>query len=264
MRKHNGNGKLKRLNEAEYWDKAFLRTRNFYLAKTLAGYQQWELLRFIKQWAHPAPGIALKTDAFEEAFGNTAAMDWLAEKSHKAIGVDISFEILNSARKKMRGNNFTWSIADIADMPFASNSVDIIFSTNTYGYLTNVEEGLKEAYRVLKSQGSLIISLRNKNNVICQAARYFRKNKFPASNAFRANDFRKKLIESGFKVQECTPIVHIPPFLNPLISFLEKKNNPVFKSARAAIMRRLEEFSKKGSYLKYLTGWLIIYSAKKL
>lgn len=263
MREYSGRRMRKELGESNSWDKAFLRTKSFYLSKSLAGYREWELLRFVKQWVDPVPGIALKTDAFEEAFGQMAVVDWLVKKSRKVIITDISSQILNGAKTKNGDYKVTWAVSDIRRMPFKDNSVDLIFSTNTYGYLDKVAQGLQEARRILKDQGKLIISVRNKDNITNQAALSFRKNAFPAASAFKRNDFERLLRDCGFIAQGYDYIVHIPALLNPTMLILDKKDSLIFKFARSVIIRQLELFSEKSRFLKFLTGWFIIYSAKK-
>ncbi|GGH64054.1 hypothetical protein GCM10008014_42050 [Paenibacillus silvae] len=88
----------------------------------------------------------------------------LSNSASKVIGVDIDLETINHAKKKYVKNNLEYFIASIDHMPFPDQSFDIIVSFET---LEHVDEQtqlsfLKEVRRLLKEDGTFIISTPNK------------------------------------------------------------------------------------------------------
>ena len=77
------------------------------------------------------------------------------------IGVDISKEMLKKGRKKIKrkklNNIITLQIGDAENLKFNNSMFDAITVGFGVRNFENIEKGLKEIYRVLKEQGSLII-----------------------------------------------------------------------------------------------------------
>jgi len=102
-------------------------------------------------------------------------------------------------------NKLKGVVTDIISMPFKNSVFDLIFSSSTYGYLNDIREGLKEAYRILNPGGTLIISVNNKYGFLFRIMTYIfvRLNKIPffLSVPYATCDFIKLLNEAGFKVE---------------------------------------------------------------
>jgi|SRR6185369_9126413 len=73
------------------------------------------------------------------------------------MGVDINSRDLYEAAKTKKYKNLT--LADARDLPFSDNSYASIFSISTLEHITNSDKVLKEAYRVLKPEGTLFLTL---------------------------------------------------------------------------------------------------------
>ena len=230
-------------------------------------YKQWEFHRILDKWGIRHSAVVLKTDSFEEAFGSDKIMNWLAKNARMAIGLDISPKILYEAKKQMETNKQEWVVANIAHMPFKDSAFDLIFSSCTYAYLVNIADGLKEAYRILKPNGTLVISIRNRHNFLLQLIAnffsYMGKLPYPLSESYTFKNFQILLKEAGFRVDAYEPVVHIFPFLNSLFSFLEKKSTTLLKVIAEVILKNLRKYSESKNSLKYLTAWYIAFKAKK-
>jgi len=251
------------------WDNIGIKMRSYpyYIGNTLARYKQREFFRILDKWTRKEFGCILKTDSFEEAYGNDEITGWLTEYSKNVINLDISYEILKQACLRNKGKEFRAVSADILRMPFKSSTFDLIFSSSTYGYLNDIEEGLKEAYRILKPGGTLIISINNKYGFFFRLiARIFvRFNRVPffLSKPYSAKRFIELLNSVGFRVTQHEYIVHILPFFNSMISFLDAKNSSISMSLLRAIMKLIDKYSVSRSVFKYLTGWFIVFKALK-
>jgi len=82
-------------------------------------------------------------------------------KSGKAIGVDMTQEMLEKARANARKGdypNVEFRLGEIENLPVADNAVDMIISNCVINLSPNKARVFQEAYRVLKSGGTLMVS----------------------------------------------------------------------------------------------------------
>ena len=80
-------------------------------------------------------------------------------KGAKVYGIDISEEMIKIAKTNVHDGNF--KVADMTSLPFENGVFDIVFYGLSIHYVKNIDIVLKEAYRVLKKDGRLIISTHN-------------------------------------------------------------------------------------------------------
>ena len=79
----------------------------------------------------------------------------------KVIGVDITPEMVAQAKKNAeKGNykNIEFKVGEIENLPVESNSVDLIISNCVINLSNQKEQIFKEAYRVAKLKGRIMIS----------------------------------------------------------------------------------------------------------
>lgn len=77
------------------------------------------------------------------------------EERKKVIGIDINASSLLSAEKYVKA-----ILADAADMPFESNSVDLIVCNQVLHHIIGqgtLETTLRECYRILRKEGEFIV-----------------------------------------------------------------------------------------------------------
>ncbi len=74
----------------------------------------------------------------------------------RVIGIDIADELLKVATKK--SSKIEYQCADMDELPFENNSVDIIFSNMTIQWSLDLEHTLREFNRVLKPNGLVFFS----------------------------------------------------------------------------------------------------------
>lgn len=83
----------------------------------------------------------------------------LAQRGAKIYGIDISREMIKIAKSRVPKGNFR--VADMKKLPFDSNTFDLVFYGLSLHYVKNITKVMKEAYRVLKKNGLLVISTHN-------------------------------------------------------------------------------------------------------
>ena len=163
----------------------------------------------------------------------TADMSILACKllnPQNVTGIDLSAEMLEIGRKKIEKEGFSEKIellkGDAEAINFPDNSFDAVMAAFGVRNFENLENGLKEMYRILKPGGKLAIlefstpkpGFRKLYNlymgiVAPEVARWFRQNKKAylylnrSSNAFPdRRDFTDILNRAGFSDTECKPL----------------------------------------------------------
>ncbi len=82
-------------------------------------------------------------------------------KSGKVIGLDLSKEMIKKAKdnaKRLNIDNVEFRLGDIEDMPIESDYIDLIISNCVINLAPDKEKVFREACRVLKRGGKMVIS----------------------------------------------------------------------------------------------------------
>lgn len=100
----------------------------------------------------------------EIGFGQGTDLIQFAKKGAECFGIDLTQKHCNLAKSnfKLRGGGGYKAhlvMADASKLPFKNNFFDIIYSFGVLHHTPDIDKCLEEAFRVLKDNGSIIITI---------------------------------------------------------------------------------------------------------
>lgn len=135
-------------------------------------------------------------------------------KFKEVIGIDISGQAVRIAKSK--NPKIVFTVASCTNIPFSDNSFDTVVASEIIEHV-NYEDGkmlLKEARRILKPQGKLIISTPNLSNPYMKFLQIRHKN-IEHLKEYTKREFAE-LISTHFKIIHLNSGVSLPIFI-PII-----------------------------------------------
>jgi len=148
--------------------------------------------------------------------GSGMESEWLSAHGIKTFGIDISPQIIRIAKKRFKKKNLKGSfvIGDMENLPFKSNSFDIVISYDALHHSEKMYDCLSESHRVTKNFIGAI-----EPNINCLTRRFasiFFKNylmEFTGSftKAYSMKFYLKEFKEVGFKICNYTFCNIVPP-----------------------------------------------------
>jgi len=94
--------------------------------------------------------------------------------SAKLIASDVSADMLNVAKEKLKDANIDWRTIDAQDLRFADNSLDLIVCCFGYMFVPDQPRAFAEAFRVLRPGGMFLFTTWDKLET-AEAANVYRK-----------------------------------------------------------------------------------------
>jgi SAM-dependent methyltransferase len=208
----------------------------------------------VERWVPQRPiDILLKTDAFDEAFGE-GLLGALGGRVRSVVAIDISNEVLEAARARDR--TFTGVQADVRRLPLPDNSIDVVISISTLDHFDSPEEiaaGVRELARVLRPDGVLILTMDNPSNPIVRLRNalpmswLLRSGVVPYQVGVTANSeqLRELLASCGFESIETRSILHCPRLLAvPIAGLLDRFCGLVVKGSFLRLLIAMERLAK--------------------
>ncbi len=189
---------------------------------------------------NPVALASLKEGEVVLDLGSGAGFDCLLAankvgKKGKVIGVDMTPEMIEKARKNARKGNYEnveFRLGEIENIPAADNSVDAVISNCVINLAPDKKRVFKEAFRVLKGGGRLMVS----DIVLLKELPHVIKDSIEAyigclSGAIMKDEYIKAIKNAGFKDVRIIDETHYPVELmanDPTAkSIIENFNIPV-------------------------------------
>jgi SAM-dependent methyltransferase len=121
----------------------------------------------------------------------------------KVIGIDMTEKMIEKSRKivkKYGYNNVEFRLGEIENLPIEDNSVDVIISNCVINLSPDKERVFKEAYRVLKLGGRIMISdLVTEEKLPDEIKKNFDAWAGCVAGALEKNEYLKIIRKAGFK-----------------------------------------------------------------
>jgi ubiquinone/menaquinone biosynthesis C-methylase UbiE len=217
-----------------------------------------------------ACGRVLKTDLFDEAFGD-GLTGWFERRGSEVVACDIAFSTARGAA--IRRGRFKTVVADVLRLPFPAASFDCIFSDSTLDHFeteTEIYRALGELERVLRPGGTMLLTLDNPGHPLVRlrnsAPGFWRKLGIVPYNVgvtCGVARLERLLSAAGFASLDKGAIMHCPRvLLVPVCRWIERCFG--IHEPTAGWLRWLGRFEGLGRLpFRFVTGHFVAFVAKK-
>ncbi|MFE4132261.1 class I SAM-dependent methyltransferase [Peribacillus sp. YIM B13482] len=134
----------------------------------------------------------------EVGMGNGSTLTRLAQVNilGRNYGVDISEKMVKEAMRRNRKYLYDGvvdiQVANIESLPFRNDFFDKVFTVHTIYFWDDIDQGICEAYRVLKPHGMLFLSIMDKTNMeMMEQTKDFK--------LYSIQEIESSLVQCGFK-----------------------------------------------------------------
>ncbi len=221
--------------------------------------------RLIERWLPVGgAGTALKTDAFDEAFG-TGVTESLAARSDEVWVVDLSPTTMRVAQD--RNPRLRAAVCDVRRLPFRDAAFQSVVSLSTLDHFerqAEIEAALDEIGRVLAPGGRLVVTLDNARNPVVGL-----RNRLPYGWLHRiglvpyqvgftlsADGLEQALTRVGFEVHAREAVLHCPRA--PAVFLAGLVDRWSGERARRAFLRAAGAFERLSRWPgRYRTGYFV-------
>jgi SAM-dependent methyltransferase len=194
------------------WDALARSMREPQFQEQIAFYKRREGLDLVSAWAPPGVRAVLKTDLFEEGFGQDALLDSFVATYPVVIGMDVSGVVTAEARKRIQAAGYV--VSDACALPFKEGSFDLIVSISTLDHLPPplLAGALAELNRTLRTNGCLVLTLDSGHNPLHVFSNHLRRwlGRIYAERCYTVPEVRKAMAGQPWTVTDVTAIYHVP------------------------------------------------------
>ncbi len=210
---------------AEHWDKVSRRSSpSWYLDPLVAEQKRRVHQELIRQWTDGRRvKVVLKTDVFEEAFGEDYILFDLFPEPYGIIGIDVAEATTRQASRRRSAVNGWFLTTDVRRLALRANAADLIISNSTLDHFDSREEfrqALRELARALEPGGLLIITMDNPHNPLYRLLRWltrFKLGPFLLGYTTSERELARELEECGLEIVATKLVLHNPRLISTLL-----------------------------------------------
>jgi SAM-dependent methyltransferase len=180
-----------------------------------------------QEWIRAAVGrrpcaTALKTDLFEDAYGDDWIFHDLLPGMRLGLGFDLNPETVSTALRRSAGA-FQGFAGDVRRLALPDARVDVVVSTSTLDHLESkreIADALEELSRVVRADGLLIVTLDNPRNPFYFILKWLSRRGgrvFPLGATLTMEELEGMLVERGFQVKKRGYLIHNPRVLSTVL-----------------------------------------------
>jgi SAM-dependent methyltransferase len=199
------------------WDRVSEGARPSWYLDPLVARQKRDLhIKLFCGWMPAGASLAMKTDLFEEAFGEDALLPSLAPLADSWIGIDVAAHTVDEARARTGLLRAGFLVCDVRHLPLRSASLDAIVSNSTLDHFdtrSEFQSAIIELARVLRPGGRLLITVDNPHNVFYVPLRWIsrlRQSPFRLGYTPSLERLRGILEQAGLRVIATSSLIHNP------------------------------------------------------
>jgi SAM-dependent methyltransferase len=199
------------------WDRISEVARPSWYLDPLVARQKRDLhVKLFRGWMPAGAGLAMKTDLFEEAFGDDALLPSLAPLADSWIGIDVAAHTVGEARARTGLPSGHFLVCDVRHLPLRPASLDAIVSNSTLDHFdtrSEFESAVAELARVLRPGGRLLITVDNPHNIFYVPLRWIsrlRQSPFRLGYTPSLARLRGILEQTGLRVIATSSLIHNP------------------------------------------------------
>ena len=222
------------------WEDLGSKTRpNWYLDPLVAQSKKKEHLFLIERWLKGRmPSRSLKTDLFEEAFGDDRLLFDLSQGGSK-FGIDLAYSTVQYAKARAPATGvpeadepdsmFHFSVADLRSLPFKPQIFDLIISTSSLDHFDSIrdfDDAMQQIVSALAPGGKLIVTVDNLWNPFYFPLKWlsrFSWAPFPLGYTPSLFRLKKILIQNNLNVLGTDCLVHNPRLLSTALFLMLRR-----------------------------------------
>lgn len=125
----------------------------------------------INLWTIDLLDLSINEVLLEVGIGNGSTLNRIVsnKKIRKIYGLDLSDDMIKEAEKLnkefIEAGMIELQKGDIISLPYRESTFDKVFSVHTIYFWTDINQGLSEIHRVLRSGGKLFLSITDKSRM---------------------------------------------------------------------------------------------------
>jgi len=204
----------------EFFDKAAI-DRNANIARNLiVEYEQKVRSQMVISMIDPKPEEVI----LDGGCGNARDLIQLALHGCKCIGIDLSPNMIEEAKKELATRNIQrveLEVGDLTNLRFCDETFDKVFASEVLEHVPDYRKAVSEMARVLKPGGTLVVTTPNRHSlygfdryIICQ--RILRlKHRHPSDEWKTFKELASALENNGFEIVRSAGVCYVPGFLVP-------------------------------------------------